>query len=64
MFGTVLARGPKATSVEQGDRVSFGAAVGMESVLSGQPVRILRDKDLDFVYVAESDDVSGTEYET
>ena len=31
-----------------GDRVSFGAAVGMESVYDGQPIRILRDSEVDF----------------
>lgn len=50
LSGTVLARGPNVTSVAEGDRVSFGAASGMDAVLSGQEIRILKERDLDFVY--------------
>jgi len=48
--GTVIARGPNARNVSEGQIVSFGAAVGMDSVFAGQEVRILKEQDLDFVY--------------
>jgi hypothetical protein len=48
--GTVIARGPDARDVREGEIVSFGAAVGMDSVLAGQEIRILKERDLDFVY--------------
>lgn len=50
LCGSVLARGPKVKSVQEGDKVSFGAATGMDSKFSGEDIRILREKDLDFVY--------------
>jgi hypothetical protein len=50
--GTVLAVGPEVRSIESGDTVYFGAAVGMDSVLSGQTIRLLKEQDLDFIYEA------------
>lgn len=59
LIGRVIARGPGELlpngilgpmQVEVGDKVSFGAAVGMEAVASGYPVRIMKDRDIDFVY--------------
>lgn len=50
LTGTVLACGPEVRERVQGARVSFGAAVGMDSVLSGKSIRILKEQDLDFVY--------------
>lgn len=50
LSGEVISIGPRVLEVRSGDRVSFGAAVGMDSVYSGQEVRILKEKDLDFVY--------------
>lgn len=59
--GVVLAVGPGAplyngrlapVQTKVGNRVSFGAAVGMESVYDGKPVRILRDTDIDLVLEA------------
>lgn len=55
LSGKVLATGPDATSAVIGDTVYFGAAVGMDSVLSGENIRILKDSDLDFVYTGEVD---------
>lgn len=51
LHGTVLAGGPEVREVSKGARVSFGAAVGMDSIFNGQPVRILKEQDLDFIYV-------------
>lgn len=39
--------GPMQCAV--GDRVSFGAAKGIESVFSGATVRIMKDTDVDFI---------------
>ncbi len=59
LTGTVLATGPGlplpggGTTPMQtcvGDTVCFGAAVGMESVLDGQSIRIMRDSDVDFAF--------------
>ncbi len=57
--GFVIAAGPgksnrKGTGLTPmecavGDYVQFGAAVGMESVYDGTPIRILRDADVDIV---------------
>lgn len=41
-------RGNAPVVCRVGDRVSFGAAAGMESVYDGQPIRILRDSEVDF----------------
>jgi hypothetical protein len=50
LHGIVLARGPEVREVSKGTKVSFGAAVGMDSTFNGQPVRILKEQDLDFIY--------------
>lgn len=50
LSGIVLSKGPDVTSVEVKDRISFGAAVGMDSIYNGLEVRILKEQDLDFVY--------------
>jgi hypothetical protein len=50
LSGLVVAKSPACRSIELGDLVYFGAAVGMDSVLSGQDIRILKERDLDFVY--------------
>lgn len=50
MSGTVLSVGPECKSVKDGVRVSFGAAVGMDSVINGESIRIMKEQDLDFVY--------------
>lgn len=50
--GTVIARGSDVRDVSEGQTVSFGAAVGMDSVFAGQAVRILKESDLDFIYEA------------
>jgi co-chaperonin GroES (HSP10) len=52
--GEVLAVGPKVRAAKCGDTVYFGAAVGMDSVFSGQEIRILKEQDLDFVYDNEA----------
>lgn len=52
LTGTVLAKGPACRDVDLESKVSFGAAVGMDSVFNGQEIRILKEKDLDFVYEA------------
>lgn len=52
LIGTVLAIGPEVREVSKGQRVAFGAAVGMDSVFSGQEIRILKEQDLDFIYEA------------
>ena len=51
LSGTVLATGPEVSQIKAGDRVSFGAAVGMDSVLNGTSIRILKEKDLDFAFI-------------
>lgn len=51
LSGVVLAAGPDAY-ISPGALVSFGAAVGMDSVFNGQPIRVLKEQDLDFVYEA------------
>jgi co-chaperonin GroES (HSP10) len=50
LSGSILAAGPEVRNVVRGDRVSFGAAVGMDSILNGQEIRILKERDLDFIY--------------
>lgn len=52
LFGTVLGKGPSVTAVVEGDRVLFGAALGMDSVLNGQEIRILKQDDIDATYEA------------
>lgn len=52
LSGVVLSVGPDCKTVQNGVRVSFGAAVGMDSVLNGAAIRILKEQDLDFVYEA------------
>ena len=58
LTGTVLACGPGIPlpdgrngpmQTKPGDKVCFGAAVGMESVFEGNPIRIMRDSEVDFV---------------
>ena len=58
LVGTVIAMGPGLPLPEGGlapmqttlgDRVSFGAAYGMEGSYKGFPIRILKDTDIDFV---------------
>lgn len=58
LTGRVLAVGPgrellngtrAPMSVQVGDRVRFGAAVGMESTFNGEPLRVMRDSDIDMV---------------
>lgn len=51
--GTVLAVGPESKSVFPGDGAYFGAAVGMDSVFNGRGIRILKEKDIDFIYETE-----------
>ncbi len=48
--GKVLAVGPEVREAKCGDTVSFGAAVGMDSVFNSTTIRILKEQDLDFVY--------------
>lgn len=50
LSGKVVAASPNVRAVKTGDRVSFGAAVGMDAVYNGQEIRILKERDLDFVY--------------
>jgi co-chaperonin GroES (HSP10) len=59
LIGRVIARGPGELlpsgdlvpmQTEVGNKVSFGAAVGMEAVANGYPIRIMKDKDIDFVF--------------
>lgn len=52
LSGLVLATAPGARDVRVGDRVLFGAAVGMDSVLQGEAIRILKYDDIDLVYEA------------
>lgn len=52
LSGILLGAGPDVKEAKEGDRVSFGAAVGMDSVLSGEAIRILKEQDLDVVYEA------------
>ena len=56
--GRVVATGPgrplyhgghAPMQTEVGDRVTFGAAKGMEAVRNGRQLRILRDSDIDAV---------------
>lgn len=58
LSGIVIAAGPGLPLADGGcgpmeckigDRISFGAAVGMESVYKGTPTRIMRDSEVDFV---------------
>lgn len=58
LTGTVIAVGPgrelengsrAPMSVAVGDRISFGAAIGMESSFQGQPLRVMRDSEIDMV---------------
>lgn len=54
--GEVLGVGPKVRDdVRVGDRISFGAAKGMESVYNGAAIRIMRYDDVDMVIEEESD---------
>jgi len=50
--GKIVAVGPEVREAKCGDTVYFGAAVGMDAVFSGDPVRILKESDLDFIYAA------------
>lgn len=54
LTGSVLAKGHQAKSIAIGDLVSFGAAVGMDSVYDGVDVRILKQDDIDFIYSDEA----------
>ena len=56
--GVVLAVGPgkplidgthAPMNVKVGDRVTFGAAAGMESVVNGHMIRVMRESDIDMV---------------
>lgn len=58
LTGTVIAIGPgkqlrdgshAPMSVAVGDKIVFGAAIGMESVFAGKPLRIMRDSEIDVV---------------
>lgn len=58
LTGTVIAIGPgkelrpgllAPMSVAPGDKIIFGAAVGMESSFNGKPLRIMRDSEIDVV---------------
>jgi co-chaperonin GroES (HSP10) len=49
--GEVLAVGPDATELKVRDRVTFGAAKGMESVFDGATIRVMRQDDVDMVLV-------------
>jgi co-chaperonin GroES (HSP10) len=51
--GTILAVGPEVREAKCGDTAYFGAAVGMDAVFNGEPVRILKEENLDFVYEPE-----------
>lgn len=44
--GNVIAKGPRASEVEVGNKVWFGAADGMEGVFGRRNVRIMRESDL------------------
>lgn len=50
LTGSLIAKGPDVHNVNIGDRVVFGAAVGMDATIAGQAVRILKEENLDFVY--------------
>jgi co-chaperonin GroES (HSP10) len=52
LVGFVIAVGPDATETRTGDRISFGAAKGMEATFDGRAIRIMRDTDVDFVVEA------------
>lgn len=54
LTGRVLSVGSSISDIKEGDRVSFGAAVGMDSVYAGREVRILKERDIDFVYDHEA----------
>lgn len=48
--GRPLENGSRAPmSVAEKDKVSFGAAVGVESMYNGHRIRVMRDKDIDMV---------------
>jgi hypothetical protein len=47
--GRILAIGPSVKEVAVRDKVTFGAAKGMEAVFSGIPIRLLKEQDLDMV---------------
>jgi chaperonin GroES len=58
LTGTVVAIGPgkqlrdgalAPMGVAVGDKIVFGAAIGMESVFNGKPLRIMRDGEIDVV---------------
>lgn len=59
LIGTIVAMGPGDTLMDGalipmeaklGDRVSFGATVGVEAIMPGfDNVRILRERELDFI---------------
>lgn len=53
LSGLVIASASGVLGVKPGNRVSFGAAVGMDSVFNGQEIRILKEQDLDFVYTED-----------
>ena len=52
LSGRVVALGPEVKEILRGDRVSFGAAVGMDATLGGEEIRILKEENLDFIYEA------------
>lgn len=48
--GRALERGGRAPmNVAEKDKVTFGAAVGMESNYKGHRIRVMRDSDIDMV---------------
>jgi co-chaperonin GroES (HSP10) len=49
--GTVFAIGPSVRVVSEGDLVYFGAAKGMDAVYDGKNIRIMKEDDIDFVYL-------------
>lgn len=44
LTGSVLACGPECNELKVGDKVSFGAASGMESVFAGAAIRIMSEE--------------------
>jgi hypothetical protein len=56
--GKVLAVGPKVAGLAPGDRITFGAAKGMESVYNGAAIRIMRFNDVDMVIEEENNEIA------
>lgn len=49
LCGTVVSAGPSVTEAKAGDRVGFLATSGIESVFKGENIRIMKEKDLEYV---------------